>query len=314
MKIFLTGAAGFIASNLLDRLLADGHHVTGYDNFSTGQSAFLKAALGAPGFRLHQHDLLDKAALTEAMAGAELVVHMAGREPVYSEAPNPVANLEQNTVATSNVLEAMRATGVKRIAFASTASVYGESAMSPIPEEAPFPVQTSLYAASKAAAEALVAAYCEGFGFQGYIFRSHSVLGERCSSGYVCDFYRQLLAHPGELHVPGNGTARKSCLYVQDCIDAMLTATGKASDRVNIFNLGTDESCYVKDAIGWIAGRLGLDPQVHYSGGSADSLRLDCTRIRSLGWKPRLTVREAIVRTLEYLDAEKRLAADLPLC
>jgi UDP-glucose 4-epimerase len=311
MQIFLTGAAGFIASHLLDRLLADGHDVTGYDNFSTGQRAFLKAALGAPGFRLHRHDLLDKAALTEAMAGAELVVHMAGREPVYSEAPNPIANLEQNTVATSNVLEAMRATGVKRIGFASAASVYGESAMSPVPEEAPFPVQTSLYGASKAAAEALIAAYCEGFGFQGYIFRFHSVLGERSSSGYVCDLYEQLRAHPGELDVPGDGTGRKACLYyVQDCIDAMLTAIAKASGQVNVFNLGTDESCQVKDAIAWIAGHLGLDPQVRYSGGSADSLRLDCTRIRSLGWKPRLTVREGIARTLDYLDAENRLAVD----
>jgi UDP-glucose 4-epimerase len=310
MKIFLTGAAGFIASHLVDCLLADGHDVTGYDNFSTGQRAFLKAALDAPGFRLHRHDLLDKAALTEAMAGAELVVHMAGREPVYSAAPNPTADLEQNTVATSNVLEAMRATGLKRIAFASTASVYGESAMSPVPEEAPFPVQTSLYGASKAAAEALIAAYCEGFGFQGYIFRFHSVLGERCSSGYVCDFYEQLLAHPGELDVPGDGAGRKSCLYVQDCIDAILTAIGKASGQVNVFNLGTVESCQVKEAIGWIAGHLGLDAQVRYSGGSRDPLRLDCTRIRSLGWEPRLIVREGIARTLEYLDAEQRLAAD----
>jgi UDP-glucose 4-epimerase len=223
--------------------------------------------------------------------------------------------LEQNTVATSNVLEAMRATGVKRIAFASTASVYGESAMSPIPEEAPFPVQTSLYGASKAAAEALIAAYCEGFGFQGYIFRfplrSRRTLLQRLRLRFI----RATAGASRRTRCAGrrDETGRKSCLYVRDCADAMLTAIGKASGQVNVFNLGTDESCQVKDAIEWIAGHLGLDPQVRYSGGSADSLRLDCTRIRSLGWKPRLTVREAIVRTLEYLDAEKRLAADLPL-
>jgi UDP-glucose 4-epimerase len=136
-----------------------------------------------------------------------------------------------------------------------------------------------------------------------------SLLAIRSAERLLCDFYEQLLAHPGELDVPGDGTGRKSCLYVQDCIEAMLTAIGKAAGQVNIFNLGTDESCQVRDATGWIAGHLGLNPKIRYSGESRDPLRLDCTRSRSLGWKPRLTVREAIVRTLEYLDEEKRIAA-----
>jgi UDP-glucose 4-epimerase len=207
----------------------------------------------------------------------------------------------------------MRIAGVKRIAFASTGSVYGETTVIPTPEDAPFPVQTSLYGASKLAAEGLIAAYCEGFGFQGYIFRFVSILGERYSHGHVFDFYKQLLAHPGELDVLGDGTQRKSYLYVQDCIDAMLTALEKATGRVNIFNLGTDEYCQVKDSIGWISEHLGLQPKIRYRGGDRGWIGdnpfifLDCGRIRSLGWKPKLTIREGIVRTLQYLEQNREL-------
>ena len=311
MKVFVTGAAGFIASNLVDRLLRDGHEVTGYDNFSTGQEHFIKPALGSPGFHIHRQDLLEPCALQDAMAGTELVVHLAANADVRFGTEHPTKDLEQNTIATSNVLEAMRINGVKRIAFASTGSVYGEAAVIPTPEDAPFPVQTSLYGASKLAAEGLIAAYCEGFGFQAYIFRFVSILGERYSHGHVFDFYKQLLAHPGELDVLGDGTQRKSYLYVQDCIDAMLTATEKGKDRVNIFNLGTDEYCQVKDSIGWIAGHLGLNPNIRYRGGDRGWIGdnpfifLDCGRIRSLGWKPKLTIREGIVRTLEYLEQNR---------
>jgi UDP-glucose 4-epimerase len=313
MKIFVTGAAGFIASNLVDRLLQDGHEVTGYDNFSTGQEHFVQQALGSAGFQLDRRDLLDQCALQEAMAGAELVVHLAANADVRFGTQHPTRDLEQNSIATSNVLEAMRITGVKRIAFASTGSVYGETAVIPTPEDAPFPVQTSLYGASKLAAEGLIAAYCEGFGFQGYIFRFVSILGERYSHGHVFDFYKQLLAHPGELDVLGDGTQRKSYLYVQDCIDAMLTALEKATGRVNIFNLGTDEYCQVKDSIGWISAHLGLHPNIRYGSGNRGWIGdnpfifLDCGRIRSLGWKPKLTIREGIVRTLVYLERNRAL-------
>ena len=167
MKILVTGAAGFIGSNLVDRLLADGHEVTGFDNFSTGRSEFLEGALAAPGFRLERGDLLDSEALARAMDGAELVFHMAANADVRFGTQHPRRDLEQNTLGTANVLEAMRERGVARIAFPSTGSVYGEPAIFPTPEDAPFPVQTSLYAASKLAAEALIEAYAEGFGMQG---------------------------------------------------------------------------------------------------------------------------------------------------
>lgn len=313
MKVFVTGAAGFIASNLVDRLLADGQEVVGYDNFSTGQEHFIEGALRSPRFHLHRQDLLNREALVRAMEGAELVVHLAANADVRFGLQHPTKDLEQNTIATSNVLEAMRATGVRRIAFASTGSVYGEASIIPTPEDSSFPVQTSLYAASKLAAEALIEAYCEGFGFQGFIFRFVSILGERYSHGHVVDFYRQLLAHPGELNVLGNGLQRKSYLYVQDCMDAMLLAIEKASNPVNILNLGTDEYCGVNDSIRWICEHLELTPKIHYGGGDRGWIGdnpfifLDCSRMRALGWTPKLTIREGIVRTLTYLQNNRFL-------
>ena len=313
MRIVVTGAAGFIGSNLVDRFLADGHEVIGYDNFSTGQEHFVRPALQSSHFQLHRHDLLDLNSLGRAIYGADLVVHLAANADVRFGTDHPTKDLEQNTIATSNVLEAMRRSGVKRIAFASTGSVYGEATVIPTPEEAPFPVQTSLYGASKLAAEGLISAYCEGFGFRGYIFRFVSILGERYSHGHVFDFYKQLLEHPGELRVLGDGTQRKSYLYVQDCIDAILLALERAPSAVNIFNLGTDEYCQVSDSISWICGYLGLKPELRYSGGDrgwvGDNpfIWLDCSRMRSLGWKPKLTIREGIERTLAYLEANRFL-------
>ena len=174
------------------------------------------------GFRLVRGDTLDLPALTEAMAGPTMVFHLAANADVRFGTEHPRKDLEQNTIATFNVLEAMRANGVPRIAFSSTGSIYGEAAVIPTPEDAPFPVQTSLYGASKLAGEGLIAAYCEGFGIQGCIFRFVSILGERYTHGHVFDFYKNLRRDPTRLRVLGNGHQRKSYLYVQDCVDAIL--------------------------------------------------------------------------------------------
>ena len=307
MKAVVTGAAGFIGSNLVDRLLAAGHEVTGIDNFSTGLRQFVEGALPSPRFRLVEGDLLDPDAVARAMTGADIVFHLAANADVRFGPDHPRKDLEQNTIATSNVLEAMRAAGVRRIGFSSTGSVYGEPEVFPTPETAPFPIQTSLYAASKLAAEGLLAAYAAAYGFRVWIFRFVSILGERYTHGHVFDFYRQLLEHPESLRVLGNGHQRKSYLYVQDCVNAILTAVERANEPVNVFNLGTDEYCQVNDSIGWIAGHLGLSPQLSYAGGErgwvGDSpfIFLDCNRMRSLGWKPELTIQQGIIRTLEYL-------------
>ncbi len=310
MRVLVTGAAGFIGSNMVDRLLSAGHSVVGFDNMSTGQRRFLESAMAHPQFSFRDADLLDRKSLAEAMKGAELVIHFAANADVRFGTDHPRKDLEQNTIVTWNVLEAMREQGCKRIVFSSTGSVYGEPEIFPTPETCPFPVQTSLYGASKLAAEGLIQAYCEGFGLQGYIFRFVSILGERYSHGHVFDFYQQLSEHPDHLHVLGDGHQRKSYLYVQDCIDAIFLALEKADNKVNIFNLGTDEYCEVVDSIGWICEHLGLRPKLTYSGGErgwvGDSpfIFLDCSRIRALGWRPRLTIKQAVLATIKFVSAD----------
>jgi UDP-glucose 4-epimerase len=307
MKIFVTGCAGFIGSNLVDRLLGDGYHVVGIDNLSTGKVRFLELASTNPHFELVRGDLLDESLLTGAMAGCEMVFHLAANADVRFGTVHPRRDLEQNTIATYNVLEAMRANSIKRIAFSSTGSVYGEAVVIPTPEDAPFPVQTSLYGASKLACEGLIAAYCEGFGFQSWIFRFVSILGERYTHGHVFDFYKQLKADPTLLRVLGNGKQRKSYLYIQDCLDAIQLAVEKATDKVNIFNLGVDGFCEVNDSIGWIFQTLGVQPSLEYTGGDRGWIGdnpfifLDTKSIRSLGWEPKHTIREGVVKTVEFL-------------
>lgn len=311
MRYFVTGCAGFIGSSLTDRLLADGHEVVGYDNFSTGQHRFLESAKDSSRFRLVEGDLLDAPRLAGAMSRAEFVFHFAANADVRFGTEHPRRDLEQNTIATFNVLETMRSTGVTRIVFSSTGSVYGEAAVIPTPEDAPFPVQTSLYGASKLAGEGLLAAYCEGFGFQSWIFRFVSILGERYTHGHVFDFYKLLKADPTQLRVLGNGKQRKSYLYIQDCLDAMQVAVEKATGKVNIFNLGVDGYCEVNDSIGWISKALGLQPRLEYTGGDRGWIGdnpfifLDTKRIRSLGWEPKHSISEGVVKTVEFLKGNE---------
>jgi UDP-glucose 4-epimerase len=245
------------------------------------------------------------------MRGADLVCHLAANADVRFGTQHPRKDLEHNTIATFNVLEAMRANGVRRLAFSSTGSVYGEPDVFPTPETCPFPTQTSLYGASKVASEALITAYCTGFGLQACIFRFVSILGERYTHGHIFDFYKKLLADPHHIEVLGNGRQRESYLYVQDCLDAMLLALEQAPEPVNIFNLGTNEYCTVDDSLGWICAHLGVQPQRSYSGGErgwiGDSpfIFLDTAKIRALGWRPQLSIREGVIRTLEYLQQEQ---------
>lgn len=313
MQCFVTGCAGFIGSNLTDRLLSTGHSVVGYDNFSTGQPSFLHSASANKSFKLVERDLLDVSSLTAAMQGSEFVFHLAANADVRFGTEHPTKDLHQNTVATVNVLEAMRATGVRRIAFSSTGSVYGESEVFPTPETLAFPVQTSLYAASKIAAEAFIEAYCEGFAMQSFIFRFVSILGERYTHGHVFDFFRQLKEHPDVLYVLGNGKQRKSYLYVQDCIDAILMCVAQCEQKVNILNLGLSEYCEVNDSISWICEELGVSPSLEYSGGDrgwvGDNpfIFLDNSAVRSLGWTPKLNIKQGVLQTVRYLKENPAL-------
>jgi UDP-glucose 4-epimerase len=309
----ITGGAGFIGSNLADRLTVQGVEVVIIDDFRTGRREFLADALTRPGVRLVEGDVLDRSSLEEAVQGCDWVFHLQANADVRRGLERPLHDLEQNTIATSNVLEAMRANGVKRIAFSSTGSVYGEPEVFPTPEEAPFPIQTSLYGASKLAGEGLIAAYAAGYGFTGLIFRFVSILGERYTHGHVFDFYCALKRDPTRLRVLGDGRQEKSYLYIHDCIDAILTAAERHEDEpgAHVYNLGTDETIVVDESVAIITEQLGLSPEIEHTGGrrgwTGDSplILLDTTRIRGLGWEPRLTIHQAVVRTLEWLaDSE----------
>ncbi len=308
MRYLVTGCAGFVGSTLVDRLLAAGHEVVGIDDFSTGREDFVAVALASPAFRLVRADLRDPGTSLDAARGCDAVFHLAANADVRYGTEHPTLDLEQNTIVTVNLLEAARRSGVRDFLFSSTGSVYGEAPVIPTPEDAPMPVQTSLYGASKTAAEGFIQAYAEGFGMRALIFRFVSLLGERYTHGHVVDFVRQLREHPDALHILGNGKQRKSYLYVQDCIDAMLLALRASAGKVGVYNLGTDEYCEVADSAGWICETLGVAPALSYSGGDRGWIGdnpfifLDCSRMRALGWQPTLTIRDAVVRTVRWLQ------------
>jgi UDP-glucose 4-epimerase len=310
-KVCVTGGAGFIGSNLADRLQAEGSEVVVVDNISTGRREFVGELLQRRGCALVEGDVLDQDLLEHAFTGCDWVFHLQANADVRFGLDHPTRDLEQNTLATSRVLEAMRATGVRRIAFSSTGSIYGEPEVFPTPENAPFPVQTSLYGASKLACEGLIAAYASGYGFSALICRFVSILGERYTHGHVYDFYCSLKREPTHLTVLGDGKQQKSYLYVQDCVSAILTAATHhaGQEGTHIYNLGTEETVMVDTSVGVIADYLGLTPAIEHTGGSrgwvGDSpmILLDTGRIQGLGWKPQVGIREAIVRTLDWFEA-----------
>jgi UDP-glucose 4-epimerase len=308
-KVFVTGACGFIGSNLVDRLLKDGYKVVGWDNRSTGRIEFLNDALNNPNFTLIEGDNLNVSALSEAMIGCDVVFHLAANADVRFGLNHPSKDLNQNTIATFNVLTAMKERGIKKIIFSSTGSVYGESTVIPTPENAAFPIQTSLYGASKVACESMIQAYSEGYGFESYIFRFVSILGERYTHGHIFDFYKQLIEHPEYLNVLGDGTQRKSYLYVQDCVDAMLHVLSlKSETKVNIYNLGTNEYVQVNESVRFILEHLNLKPEIRYSGGNKGWIGdnpfifLDTAKIRNTGWNAKLTIKQGVISTLTWLQ------------
>ena len=307
MKVVVTGGAGFIGSNLVDALLEAGNSVLALDNFSTGHARHLDDARQDPRFECVECDLLDGPdRLTELVDGADAVVHLAANADVRFGWETPRRDLEQNVVATHNVLEAMRRTGVRRLLFSSTGSVYGEASVVPTPEGAPFPIQTSLYGASKAAAEGYIAAYASVDLVSATIFRFVSVLGQRYSHGHVIDFVRQLQTAPDRLTVLGDGTQRKSYLHVEDCVAAVVQCLPQDAD-IEVLNLGVDGFCTVTDSATWICERLGLEPRIEYTGGDrgwiGDNpfIYLDTARIRSTGWEPTYGIRAAVESTVDYL-------------
>jgi len=303
-RVLVTGGAGFVGSHVADRLLAEGADVTILDDFSTGWRQFVPA-----GARLVEADLLDPASSLRAVEGCDFVFHLAANADIKDNLLEPRKCIDQNAVATQNLLEAMRAAGVREVAFASTGSVYGEAKVVPTPEDAPFPIQTSLYATSKLAAEGLLTSYALGYGFRTWIFRFVSLLGPRYTHGHVIDFWRSLRRDPSRLDVLGNGRQKKSYLHVGDCVTGMLQAIDRAREPINLFNLGHQDWIEVDKSIAIITATLKVSPRIVHGGGErgwvGDSPRilLDTSRLRALGWAPTRSIEESIVETLAFLEA-----------
>jgi len=306
-KIIVTGCAGFVGSNLVDFFLKKKIFILGIDNLSTGKKFFLNNALKDKNFIFIKKDLLNFKEITKYFKNIDLVIHLSANADVRNGPSHPKLDLEQNLIVTSNVLEAMRINNVKKIVFSSTGSIYGDAKKIPTSEDAHFPIQTSLYGASKLACEGLISAYCEAYNMKSWIFRFVSILGERYTHGHVIDFYKSLRINKKTLTVLGNGNQKKSYLYVKDCIDAIFLALKKSNGKINIFNLGTNEYCKVKDSIKWICSELDLKPKLDYKGGKSGWIGdnpfifLDTKKIRSLGWKPKLTIKKSVIKTLKYL-------------
>ena len=310
-KIIVTGCAGFIGSNLVEKLLSTNHLIIGIDNLSTGQMKFLKKASCHSNFKFFKCDLLNLKNIKEIFKDAETVFHFAANADVRYGYLRPYKDLEQNTIVTQNVLESMNRNNIKKIIFSSTGSVYGESKNFPTAENDNFPIQTSFYGASRLAGESIIHAYCEAFNFKSWIFRFVSILGDRYAHGHVYDFCNQLFNNPKRLKVLGNGNQRKSYLHVDDCINAILIAIKKSKKKINIFNLGTNEYISVKESIKVICNQLQLKPKVSFSGGKRGWIGdnpfifLNNKKIVSLGWKPKFTIKKSIEHTVKFLKQNK---------
>lgn len=309
MRYLVTGAAGFIGSHTVDRLLADGHEVIGIDNCITGKREFLASATASPRFTLIVGDLFDLTTVIEACEGVDAVFHLAANTDVRHGTEHPRRDLDQNVIVTWNILEGMRRRDIKTLLFASTAALYGDPTLFPTPEDAPLPIQTSLQGASKLAAEAFISAYANGYGIRALIFRFSSVVGERYSHGHILDFCRQLRHHPGHLTVLGDPTIRRSYVDVADCVDAMLLALNHAGTPIDIYNVGAPTNCELHESIAWITSELNVQPAIECGAsgpawiGSAPVVLLDCSKLNRLGWQPKLGLEAAVRRTVNYLSA-----------
>jgi UDP-glucose 4-epimerase len=314
VRLLVTGGAGFIGSHFCDRALALGHSVTAFDDFSTGHESFLAGASRAPTFRIVRGDVraLDEVTRTARDTQPDWVVHLAANADVRHGLAQPRRDLEHNTIGTVNVLEAARAAGCHRVLFSSTGSVYGEPLVFPTPEDAPFPTQTSLYAASKLAGEGFVSAYCHGFGFTGVVSRFVSILGPRYTHGHVYDFVKALQGDATQLRVLGDGKQTKSYLHVEDLVDGLFLMIDHCMrpdglTGFQVFNIGHDDTLTVDESVAVITRRMRLAPVITHTGGrrgwvgDSPRIQLDTTRLKRLGWSARHPLSDSVRETVEWL-------------
>jgi UDP-glucose 4-epimerase len=307
----VTGGCGFIGSHLVDRLMKMGSVIV-YDNLSSGKKAYIAGHIGKKNFKFIKADLLNKAMLIKPMRQADIVFHMAANPEIRIGQTKPEVDFQQGVVATYNVLEAMRVAGVKKIIFSSSSTVFGEPAIRPTSEDYTPMQPISVYGASKMACEGLISAFCHMFGMRAWIFRFANIVGSRGTHGILVDFLDKLKKDRRQLEVLGNGRQRKSYLLVQDCVDGMLFALKHAKQRVNIFNLGTDDDIVISEIAKIVLEEAGLgNTKIRYTGGSrgwhgdVPLMLLDTTKLKELGWNVKYDSRCAVRRAVSALIKEK---------
>lgn len=308
MRYFVAGGAGFIGSHLVDRLIAAGEVVV-FDNLTSGKREFLSQHSCNPRLEFVRGDLLDMDRLEKALAGCDFVFHLAANPDIrVSSIEWPDTDLKQGTIATFNVLEAMRRADVGKIAFSSSSVVYGEPKVFPTPEDYGPLVPISLYGASKLAAEGLISAYCGTFDYQAWIFRFANIVGKRATHGILVDFYRKILKDQRELEVLGDGNQTKAYLLVEECVDGMLFGIQNSNQPVNIFNLGSGDNVQVARIAEIFLRELGLnETQIRYTGGKrgwkgdVPLMQLDVSKINALGWKANSDSEQAITVAIREL-------------
>jgi len=306
----VTGCAGFIGSNIVDELLKKKFFVIGVDNFRTGKKLHIKDHLKNKNFIFKKKDLTKMYDVKSVFKKKiNIIFHMAANADVRKGYLNPLNDLKYNTIMTSNILEQVRIKKIKKFIFCSTGSIYGESKTIPTPENDNFPVQTSMYGASKLACEGLIQAYSEAYGIKSYIFRFVSILGPRYTHGHIIDFFKKLKKNKNRLKILGDGNQKKSYLHVKDCVSAILHVINKKiNNKVNIYNLGTDESITIKESAKIICNYLNLKPKIYYTGGirgwigDVPVIKLKTQKIKSTGWKPKYSIKNSILDTLKYLQ------------
>jgi UDP-glucose 4-epimerase len=301
-SILVTGGAGFIGSHLVDRLV-ELNRVTVLDNFSSGKMEFIEGHIESPNFSLIEADLQDQKAVESALAGKDLVFHLAANPDVKIGAEDTRTHLDQNVIATYNILESMRKAGVAEIAFTSTSTVYGEAEVVPTPEGYGPLLPISLYGASKLACEALISAFCSTFDMRAWIYRFANIVGERGTHGVIVDFIKKLEADPMTLEILGSGRQRKSYLEVHDCVDAMIFALAHSRDRVNVFNIGSKDAVDVTEIADVVVEKMKLEGvRYRYIGGiegrgwrgDVKTMLLSIEAMERLGWTPRHNSRQSI--------------------
>ena len=268
MRALVTGGAGFIGSHLVDELVNSGFKVTVIDNLSSGNIEFINHHLSSDSIQFIEGDLTSLDDVRQATKNIDCVFHLAANPDIRLGTEITDTDLKQGTIATYNVLESMRLNGVKKIVFASSSVVYGEDAPLPTPENFGPCLPISLYGASKLACEGLITSWVGTFGLQAWIFRFANIIGERGTHGVIFDFIHKLKADSSNLEVLGNGLQEKSYMEVKDCVKAIVRLFNSQTSSINLFNLGSHDTCSVRRIAEIVIEETGLhDANIHYTGG-----------------------------------------------